>query len=72
MGTIRRAVCLRLFHPDAPRRDLRPGESISIGTTVTVPANGSRAHVALTPLAILRIRRLLEQESSTWSMFMSR
>jgi len=52
----------RLFHPDAPRRDLRPGRVVSVGTTLTVPANGSRAHVALTPLATLRIRRLLEQE----------
>ncbi|MGB2952859.1 MAG: glycosyltransferase family 4 protein [Gaiellaceae bacterium] len=52
----------RLFHPDAPRRDPRPGRVVSVGTTVTVPANGSRAHIALTPAAPLRIRRLLERE----------
>ena len=48
----------RLFHPDAPRRDLRPGRVVSVGTTLTVPANGSRAHVALTRRRALRYDRL--------------
>jgi phosphatidyl-myo-inositol alpha-mannosyltransferase len=52
----------RLFHPDGPRGDERPGRVVPVGTTVTVPANGSRAHVVLSPLAILRLRRLLERE----------
>ena len=52
----------RLFHPDAPRHDVRPSRVVSAGTTVTVPANGSRAHVVLSPLAIPRLRRLLERE----------
>jgi phosphatidylinositol alpha-mannosyltransferase len=52
----------RLFHPDAPRGDERPRWVVPVGTTVTVPANGSRAHIVLSPLAILRLRRLLERE----------
>jgi phosphatidylinositol alpha-mannosyltransferase len=52
----------RLFHPDAPRRDARPANVVPVGTTVTVPANGSRTHVVLAPPAILRLRRLLERE----------
>jgi phosphatidylinositol alpha-mannosyltransferase len=35
---------------------------LSVGTTVTVPANGSRAHIVLSPLAVPRIRRLLQRE----------
>src|ERR1700732_5048389 len=46
----------RFFHPDAPRGDERPGRVVPVGTTVTVPANGSRAHVVLSPLAIRRLR----------------
>jgi phosphatidylinositol alpha-mannosyltransferase len=52
----------RLFHPDAPRSDERPPWVASVGTTVTVPANGSRAHIVLSPLGIRRLRRLLERE----------
>src|SRR5581483_7906017 len=52
----------RLLHPDAPRSDARPPWVVSVGRTVTVPANGSRAHVVLSPLAILRLRRMLERE----------
>lgn len=52
----------RLFHPDAHRRDARPPRVVSVGTTVTVPANGSRPHIVLSPAAVLRIRRLLQRE----------
>jgi phosphatidylinositol alpha-mannosyltransferase len=52
----------RLFHPDAARTDARPSRVISVGTTVTVPANGSRAHIVLSPLAVLRLRKVLERE----------
>jgi len=52
----------RLFHPDAPRDDARPSRVVSVGTTVTVPANGSRAHIVISPLAIRRLRNLLERE----------
>jgi phosphatidyl-myo-inositol alpha-mannosyltransferase len=52
----------RAFHPDAPRADRRPPGVVSVGTTVTVPANGSRTHIVLAPAAVLRLRRLLERE----------
>ena len=29
---------------------------------MTVPANGSRAHIVLSPVAVLRLRKLLERE----------
>src|SRR5437588_3447523 len=52
----------RLFHPDAPRTDARPSRVVSVGTTITVPANGSRAHIVLSPLAVRRLRNVLERE----------
>jgi phosphatidylinositol alpha-mannosyltransferase len=52
----------RLFHPDAGRLDRRPARVMSIGTTVTVPANHSRTHIVLSQLAELRLARLLRRE----------
>ncbi len=52
----------RLFHPDAGRLDKRPARVMSIGTTVTVPANHSRTHIVLSQLAELRLARLLSRE----------
>jgi phosphatidylinositol alpha-mannosyltransferase len=52
----------RLLHPDAGRLDRRPARVMSIGTTVTVPANRSRTHIVLSQAAELRLRRLLKQE----------
>jgi phosphatidylinositol alpha-mannosyltransferase len=52
----------RLLHPDAGRLDKRPSRVISIGTTVTVPANNSRTHIVLSQLAELRLARLLRRE----------
>ncbi len=52
----------RSFHPDAPRADRRPPGVVSVGTTVTVPANGSRTHIVLSPVAVARLRRLLRRE----------
>jgi phosphatidyl-myo-inositol alpha-mannosyltransferase len=52
----------RLFHPDAGRLDPRPARVMSIGTTVTVPANHSRTHIVLSQLAELRLVRLLRRE----------
>jgi phosphatidyl-myo-inositol alpha-mannosyltransferase len=52
----------RLLCPDAPRHDRRPAHVLALGTTVTVPANGSRAHIVLSPVAVLRLRKLLERE----------
>jgi phosphatidylinositol alpha-mannosyltransferase len=52
----------RLLHPDAGRLDRRPSRVMSIGTTVTVPANNSRTHIVLSQLAELRLARLLRRE----------
>jgi phosphatidylinositol alpha-mannosyltransferase len=52
----------RLLHPDAGRLDRRPARVMSIGTTVTVPANNSRTHIVLSQAAELRLRRLLKRE----------
>ena len=52
----------RLLHPDAGRLDRRPARVMSIGTTVTVPANNSRTHIVLSQLAEQRLRRLLKRE----------
>jgi phosphatidylinositol alpha-mannosyltransferase len=52
----------RLFHPDAGRLDRRPTRVMSIGTTVTVPANNSRTHIVLSQLSVFRLARLLRRE----------
>ena len=52
----------RLLHPDAGRLDRRPARVMSIGTSVTVPANNSRTHIVLSQLAEQRLRRLLKRE----------
>ena len=52
----------RLLHPDAGRLDRRPSRVISIGTTVTVPANHSRTHIVLSQIAEVRLARLLRRE----------
>jgi phosphatidylinositol alpha-mannosyltransferase len=52
----------RLFHPDAGRLDKRPARVMSIGTTVTVPANNSRTHIVLSQLAEVRLARLFRRE----------
>jgi phosphatidyl-myo-inositol alpha-mannosyltransferase len=52
----------RFLHPDAGRLDRRPSRVISIGTTVTVPANNSRTHIVLSQAAEIRLARLLRRE----------
>ena len=52
----------RLLHPDAGRLDRRPSRVMSIGTTVTVPANNSRTHIVLSQIAEIRLARLLRRE----------
>ena len=52
----------RALHYDASRSDRRPARVVSVGTSVVVPANGSRPHIVLTPAAIGRLRRLLRRE----------
>ena len=51
----------RFFHPDAGRLDKRPSRVMSIGSTVTVPANNSRTHIVLSHVAEQRLRRLLKR-----------
>src|SRR5205807_10428682 len=53
----------RLIHTDASRDDTRPPRVVSVGTSVVVPANGSRPHIVLSPAVLPRMRRLLRRES---------
>jgi phosphatidylinositol alpha-mannosyltransferase len=53
----------RLIHVGARRPDERPERIVSLGTSVVVPANGSRPHIVLSPAAVARLRRLLKRES---------
>jgi phosphatidylinositol alpha-mannosyltransferase len=52
----------RHLHSGVCRQDSPPARLISVGGSVTVPANGSRPNIVLSPAAILRLRRLLERE----------
>ena len=52
----------RLVHADASRPDERPVRVVSLGTSVVVPANGSRPHIVLSPAAVARLRRVLRRE----------
>ena len=52
----------RLVHADASRPDERPVRVVSLGTSVVVPANGSRPHIVLSPAAVARLRRVLKRE----------
>jgi phosphatidylinositol alpha-mannosyltransferase len=62
MGDDPPSTVWRLLHPDAGRLDRRPSRVISIGTTVTVPANHSRTHIVLSHVAEQRLRRLFKRE----------
>ena len=52
----------RALHPRVGRHGVPPANVIPIGRSVIVPANGSLPNIILSPRAILRIRRVLEQE----------
>src|SRR5437868_5239953 len=52
----------RLIHADARRSDQRPEKIVPLGTSVVVPANGSRPHIVLSPAAIARLRSVLKRE----------
>jgi phosphatidyl-myo-inositol alpha-mannosyltransferase len=52
----------RLLHTDAARTDVRPERVVSLGTSVVVPANRSRPHIVLSPVAVPRLRRVLRRE----------
>ena len=52
----------RVLHPRVGRHGDPPANVIPIGRSVIVPANGSLPNVILSPRAIGRIRRVLEQE----------
>jgi phosphatidyl-myo-inositol alpha-mannosyltransferase len=49
-------------HGRAGRRERPPGHVTSVGRSIGVPANGSIAHVVLSPMAVWRLARSLERE----------
>ncbi len=52
----------RALHPRVGRHGNPPANVIPIGRSVIVPANGSLPNIILSPRAIVRIQRVLEQE----------
>ena len=52
----------RALHPRVGRHGNPPANVIPIGRSVIVPANGSLPNIILSPRAIFRIKRVLEQE----------
>ncbi len=52
----------KLLHPRAGRHDRPPEYVIPVGRSVIVPANGSLPNIILSPAAIMRMRRVFEQE----------
>ena len=52
----------RALHPRVGRHGDPPANVIPIGRSVIVPANGSLPNIILSPRAIFRIKRVLEQE----------
>jgi phosphatidyl-myo-inositol alpha-mannosyltransferase len=52
----------RALHPRVGRHGEPPPGVIPVGRSVIVPANGSLPNIILSPRAILRVRRVLEQE----------
>src|SRR5437868_8567155 len=52
----------RVLHPRVGRHGDPPADVIPIGRSVIVPANGTLPNIILSPRAIFRIKRVLEQE----------
>jgi phosphatidylinositol alpha-mannosyltransferase len=52
----------KYLHPRAGRHESPPAGVIPVGRSVIVPANGALPNIVLSPNAIFRIRRVLEQE----------
>jgi len=52
----------RRLHSGIARLDAPPTRMLSVGTSVNVPANGSRPNIVLTPASIPRMKRLLRRE----------
>jgi phosphatidyl-myo-inositol alpha-mannosyltransferase len=52
----------KFLHPRAGRHERPPKGVIPVGRSVIVPANGALPNIVLSPNAIFRIRRVLEQE----------
>src|SRR5437763_6646055 len=52
----------RVLHPRSGRHDRPPPDVIPVGRSVIVPANASLPNVVLSPSAIFRIKRVLEEE----------
>ena len=62
MGNDPAGVLTRLLHPRTGRHGALPDGIIAVGRSVVVPANGSMTNIVLSPRAITRIRRILEDE----------
>lgn len=52
----------RALHPRVGRHGDPPDDVIAVGRSVIVPANGSLPNIVLSPRALFRMRRVLEQE----------
>jgi phosphatidyl-myo-inositol alpha-mannosyltransferase len=52
----------KLLHPRAGRHDHPPAYVMPVGRSVIAPANGSLPNIVLSPPAILRMRRIFEQQ----------
>jgi phosphatidylinositol alpha-mannosyltransferase len=50
------------LYPGLARADAPPAGLLSVGGSVTVPANGSRANIVLSPASVPRLRRALRKE----------
>jgi phosphatidyl-myo-inositol alpha-mannosyltransferase len=52
----------KYLHPREGRHEPPPADVIPVGRSVIVPANGALPNIVLSPSAIFRIKRVLEQE----------
>jgi phosphatidylinositol alpha-mannosyltransferase len=62
MGYDRPNSLARRLHAGLARQDEPPPGLVNLGSSVNVPANGSRPNIILVPGAITRMRRLLREE----------
>src|SRR5215207_11631642 len=52
----------KLLHPKEGRHTPPPGYAIPVGRSVIVPANASLPNIVLSPNAMLRMKRIFEEE----------
>jgi phosphatidylinositol alpha-mannosyltransferase len=53
----------KYLHPRAGRHERPPADVIPVGRSVIVPANGALPNIVLSPNAIFRMKKVLEQEA---------